>query len=216
MERMRTGHRWRSRESQESQRHIWRAVNRTCTSMTSKLFCSNLSASAFFPSICSSQRVFSLSSTIFVLHDSPSLTFPIPDTNPLSPNFLVTPFSNQRDCWCAVVWALRSSFRGEEAFHAAECAVDIQRCSILSTQHQDCLPDRHAAGGQRARCPHLLFRPLSTLSSRREPIPPQSLADKLNMIRRHRVGPVSRGRRSHLRSGLCTNFDSYGNKESNC
>lgn len=189
--------------------------------MTSKPFFSNLCL-WLFPSICcrslSFQDVFSLSSIIFVLHGRPALFFSNPLHKPtlVPPNCLVTPVSNQKEGCCAVVWALRSAFHGEEAFHAAECVVDIQRGSILSTQQQDCLPDRHATGGQRARCPHLLSRPLSVLSRLPEPIPPPSLEDKLNMIRRHRTGPKSRGRRSHLRSGLCTGFDLYGNQESNC
>lgn len=51
-------------------------------------------------------------------------------------------------------------------------------------------------GAGRASSP-LLFRPLSTLSRHPEPIPPQSLGDKLNMIRRHHTGLESRGRGSH-------------------
>lgn len=43
----------------------------------------------------------------------------------------------------------------------------------------------------------LLFRPLATFSRHPEPIPPQRLGDKLNMIRRHRTGLESRGRGSH-------------------
>lgn len=176
---------------------------------------SNLSA--FFPSI--SCHFFPLDAfspcllqSLFYTTAPPSL-FPIPYTNPLSfPKMTCNAgLQSEREGCCAVVWALRSAFRREEAFHTAECVVDIQRGSILSTRQQDCLPDRHATGGQRARCPHLLSRPLSALSRRPEPIPPQSLADKLNMIRRHRTGPESRGRRSHLRSGLCTSFDLYGN-----
>jgi len=43
----------------------------------------------------------------------------------------------------------------------------------------------------------LLFRPLTTLSCHPEPIPPQSLGDKLNMLRCHHTVLESRRRGSH-------------------
>lgn len=75
--------------------------------------------------------------------------------------------SNQGEGCCADVWALGSAFHKEEAFYTAECVVDIQQGSILSTQHRDCLPDRRArgevGGGERV-VPSTLQNSFHTLS----------------------------------------------------
>ncbi len=137
------------------------------------------------------------------VHDSPPLPYFFqspPKFTLFSPNCLLMLVSNQGEGCCAVVWALGLAFHGEEAFHATECVVDIQWGSILSTQHRDCLLDRQARGGDggTAKVSSPLYSSdLSLHSHRPEPIPPQSLGDKLNMIRRHHTGLESRGRGSH-------------------
>lgn len=147
------------------------------------------------------------------VHDSPPLPYFFqspPKFTLFCPKCLVVQVSNQGESCCVAVWALGSAFHGEEAFHATECVVDIQWGFILSTQHRDCLLDRQARGGDGGTVSvssHLLFRPLSALPRCPEPIPPQSIGDKLNMIRYHHTGLESRGKGS----GLYTIFDLYGN-----
>ncbi len=57
--------------------------------------------------------------------------------------------------------------------------------------------ERRWWGDSKSVVPPLLFRPLSILSPCPEPIPPRSLGNKLNMIRRHHTGLESKVRGLH-------------------
>lgn len=160
----------------------------------------------------------SLTSALFAVQPPP-LLFSIPFTNLLyfflsfPQTVFVTPVSNQDEGCCAVVWALSSAFHKEEAFHTAECVVDIQRGSILSMHHRDCLSERRARGGDGGSeivVPSTFQTSLHTFS------PPwtNSTSESRGQIKHDKTSPHrpgEQGERITRRCSLCTIFDLYGN-----
>lgn len=145
--------------------------------------------------------VLSLTSILFTVRSSlPSLTFFFSQsprqTHSLFPKLSCNGgLQSGREllCGCLSSWLSVPQRRGfsqcrECCWYSARLHLDHAAPGLFT---------RQAGEGMGSVSPPLLFRPLATFSRHPEPIPPQSLGDKLNMIRRHRMGPESRGRGSH-------------------